>query len=82
MHLSHAILFSDNDIYLILYKTKIEDDKGAIRSRGMKDKRYNGHKKKAKGTNNDLQTETSEMFTDTKGVIRSWTLKKDKQYNR
>jgi hypothetical protein len=35
LYLSCTILFCDNDICLILYKTKIQDDKRVIRIRGQ-----------------------------------------------
>jgi hypothetical protein len=43
-------LICDNDICLILNKTKIQDDKRVIRMRESKDKRYIGQGKKSKKT--------------------------------
>ena len=38
-----------------LFQEEFEDTKGVIRIRKSKNRRYNGQKKKYKGTNNDLQ---------------------------
>ena len=54
-----------------VFKEEFEDTKEVIRIRISKNRQHNGHKKKYKRSNNDLQNIhiKLEEFEDTKGII-------------
>jgi hypothetical protein len=54
-----------------VFKEEFEDTKEVIRIRISKNRQHNGHKKKYKRSNNDLQNIRIKLeeFEDTKGII-------------
>ena len=63
-------------------KKRFEDTKEVIRGRKSKDRQYNGQKKNAKGTNNDLQNIIieSKRSSNTKKLGQTQVLRKGKQF--